>query len=87
MDLTFKDVGQLKDIGPVLQGILNLSGLAGSKVDIDMTIPQAVMLSGYHQINDQWAILGNVGWQDWSAFGTAGPDPFLHNFEGASPKI
>jgi long-chain fatty acid transport protein len=69
VDLEFEDTAPLKDIGPVLQGILNLSGLAGSKVDIDMTIPQAVMVSGYHQLNDQWAILGNVGWQDWSAFG------------------
>jgi len=57
------------NVGPVLQGALNLSGLAGSKVDIDMTVPQAVMLSGYHQVNERWAIMGNIGWQDWSAFG------------------
>jgi long-chain fatty acid transport protein len=69
VDLEFEDVASLKNIGPVLQGLLNFSGLAGSKVDIDMTIPQAVMLSGYHQINDQWAIMANIGWQDWSAFG------------------
>lgn len=69
VDLEFEDTAPLKNIGPILQGLLNLSGLAGSKVNIDMTIPQAVMVSGYHQLNDQWAILGNVGWQDWSAFG------------------
>jgi long-chain fatty acid transport protein len=27
------------------------------------------MLSAYHQINDSWALVGNLGWQDWSAFG------------------
>jgi long-chain fatty acid transport protein len=69
VDLGFKDVADLKNIGPVLQGILNASGIAGSKVDIDMTLPQAVMLSVYHQIDDQWAVMGNVGWQEWSAFG------------------
>jgi long-chain fatty acid transport protein len=69
VDLEFKDVGSLKNIGLVLQGLLNASGLAGSEVDIDMTMPQAVMVSGYHQINDKWAILGNIGWQDWSEFG------------------
>jgi len=69
VDLEFKDSAKLKNIGPVLQGILNLSGLAGSKVDIDMTIPQAVMLSGYHQLTDRWAVMGNIGWQDWSEFG------------------
>jgi len=69
VDLEFKDVASLKNIGPVLQGLLNASGLAGSKVDIDMTIPQALMLSGYHQLNPRWAIMGNIGWQDWSEFG------------------
>ncbi len=69
VDLEFKDTASLKNIGPVLQGLLNVSGLAGSKVDIDMTIPQAVMLSGYHQLTDHWAVMGNIGWQDWSAFG------------------
>jgi long-chain fatty acid transport protein len=69
VDLEFKDVAGLKNIGPVLQGLLNLSGLAGNRVDIDMTVPQLVMISGYHQINDQWAIMGNIGWQDWSEFG------------------
>lgn len=69
VDLEFRDVAELNNIGPILQGFLNLSGLAGSSVDIDMNIPQAVMLSGYQQINDRWALMGNIGWQDWSAFG------------------
>jgi long-chain fatty acid transport protein len=69
VDLEFKDVASLKNIGPVLQGLLNASGLAGSSVDIDMTIPQALMLSGYHQLNPRWAIMGNIGWQQWSEFG------------------
>lgn len=69
VDLEFKDVATLKNVGPILRGILNFSGLAGSKVDIDMTIPQAVMVSGYHQLNDQWAVMANIGWQDWSEFG------------------
>ena len=69
VDLEFKDVASLKNIGPVLQGILNLSGLAGSKVDVDMTVPQLVMVSAYHQLTDRWAVMGNIGWQDWSEFG------------------
>ena len=67
--LEFKDVANLSGIGPVLQGVLNLSGLAGSRVDIDMTVPQAVMVSGYHQLTPLWAIMGNIGWQEWSKFG------------------
>lgn len=69
VDLKFEDAATLKNIGPVLQGLLNASGLAGSEVDIEMTVPQAVMLSGYQQLTDRWAIMGNIGWQDWSEFG------------------
>jgi long-chain fatty acid transport protein len=69
IDLEFRDVATLKNIGPVLQGLLNITGVADKKVDIDMTIPQAVMLSAYHQLNDRWAIMGDIGWQEWSEFG------------------
>jgi len=69
VDLKFKDAASLKNIGPVLQGLLDTSGLAGSKVDIEMNIPQAVMFSAYHQLTDRWAVMGNIGWQDWSEFG------------------
>ena len=34
-----------------------------------MNIPQAVMLSTYHELTDRWAIMGNIGWQEWSEFG------------------
>jgi long-chain fatty acid transport protein len=34
-----------------------------------MTVPQSVMLSGYHELNAKWALLANVGWQNWSQFG------------------
>jgi long-chain fatty acid transport protein len=69
VDLAFEDVASLVNIGPLLQAALNFSGLAGSRVDIDLTIPQLVLLSGYQQLNDQWAIVGNIGWQDWSEYG------------------
>lgn len=51
-----------------------LTGLPGQllgdvKVDIDMTLPQAISLSLFHQLDSQWALLGSLGWQDWSEFG------------------
>jgi long-chain fatty acid transport protein len=69
IDLEFRDVASLSNIGPVLQGLLNISGAANKKVDIDMTIPQKVLLSAYHQLTDRWAIMGDIGWQEWSDFG------------------
>jgi long-chain fatty acid transport protein len=69
IDLEFRDVASLSNIGPVLQGLLNISGAANKKVDIDMTIPQKVLLSAYHQLTARWAIMGDIGWQEWSEFG------------------
>ncbi len=42
-------------------------GLGG--LGVDMMIPQTVTLSGYHQLNDQWALLASANWQQWSRFG------------------
>ena len=27
------------------------------------------MLSGYHELNAKWALMADVGWQNWSQFG------------------
>jgi long-chain fatty acid transport protein len=40
-------------------------------------VPQAVMLSGYHQLTDRIAVMGNLVWQDWSDFGK--PDISIAN--------
>jgi long-chain fatty acid transport protein len=69
IDLEFEDVASVSGIGPVLQGLFAMTGLAGSQVDLKMTVPQAVMVSGYHQATPRWAIVGNIGWQEWSKFG------------------
>ena len=37
-----------------------------------MTVPQNATLSMFHQVNDTWAVLGNLGWQDWSQYGLVG---------------
>jgi long-chain fatty acid transport protein len=69
VDLEYEDKPDLNGVGPVLQAALNATGLAGSKVTLDMEIPQAVMASAYHELTDKLAIMGNVGWQNWSSFG------------------
>lgn len=30
--------------------------------------PQQLMLSGYHEFATDWAVMGNLGWQDWSHY-------------------
>lgn len=38
-------------------------------IDMGMTIPQTIDVSIYHWLDEKWAILGSLGWQDWSNFG------------------
>jgi len=52
-----------------LQGVLTNLLASPSELDLGMTVPQSVMVSVYHQLNDQWAVMGDFGWQNWSQFG------------------
>ncbi len=63
--LDFKDRPKTNNLGPVLNDVLS----GGSKVDLGLKIPNQVMLSGYHDLNDKVALVGNVVWQQWSEFG------------------
>lgn len=68
-DLDFKDRINASGIGPGLGsgGLIDLVTPANG-LDLGMKMPQSVMLGAYHELNDQWAILGSVGWDDWSEF-------------------
>ncbi|HKQ35084.1 MAG TPA: outer membrane protein transport protein [Nitrospiraceae bacterium] len=59
---TFSDLGA---IGTNLQN----NGLLTRNLDLGMTVPQHVILSGYHELSDAWAIMGDFGWENWSQFG------------------
>jgi long-chain fatty acid transport protein len=60
IDLNFNDVIDSSDPGSIA---------ANNNLDVDFTIPQAVMFSAYQDLTKQWAVMGNLGWQDWSEFG------------------
>jgi long-chain fatty acid transport protein len=67
--LDFKTKPEFKDLGPGLSLILEQTGLNKTELDLGVKVPQALMFSVYHALNDKWAIMGNVGWQEWSKFG------------------
>ena len=54
-------------LGKVLSGIRRRIG--GVKANIPMEVPQQVMLSGLYDVTPNFSLMGNVGWQNWSAFG------------------
>jgi long-chain fatty acid transport protein len=38
-------------------------------INMGMTVPQGVMVGAYQDLNAQWALMADVGWQNWSRFG------------------
>ncbi len=51
--------------GGLLEHTLTVPMTAG------VTAPQQVMMSLYHRIDNDWAVMGDLGWQQWSAFADA----------------
>ena len=66
IDLNFDDRLDVDGAGPALRR------LDGARVQLDMTVPQTLLLSLYQQVDEQWAVLASLDWQDWSEFGEIG---------------
>jgi long-chain fatty acid transport protein len=69
VSLDFSGTPFFRGVGPGLSAILRRRGILGATVDIDMTAPQSLLGSVFHQINDSVAVMADAGWQNWSAFG------------------
>jgi long-chain fatty acid transport protein len=67
VQMDFSNVANASGLGPILKAALGQ--LQVSSVDMKQTLPQQVMLSVYHELNDKLALMANFGWQNWSAFG------------------
>src|SRR5262249_18495655 len=67
----FKAQPQFSGLGPGLFAVLASRGLLTANVDLGLKVPQGVMGSVFHQLNDRWALLGSVGCQQWPRFGKA----------------
>lgn len=73
VELDFDDASSVNGVLPPLSTILGIVGANGKRdVEMELTIPTVVMASVYHELDDQWAVMGNVGWQKQSEFGKTG---------------
>lgn len=63
----FDDSLSIRGLGPNLSAALG--PLADVQADLDMNLPQQVMFSAYHEFTEDFAVMGNIAWQDWSDFG------------------
>lgn len=69
VDLDFDAPAQFSNLAPGLTALLGTKGLLNSSIKVGIKIPQQVLGSVFAQVNDRWAVLGSVGWQQWSKFG------------------
>ncbi|GAB6405876.1 OmpP1/FadL family transporter [Pseudomonas sp. MHK4] len=71
IDLEFKDSPSVRKVdNPIINAALRR--LDVDSLELDMSVPQTVLLSIAHDLDPQWKLLGSLGWQDWSEFGDIG---------------
>jgi long-chain fatty acid transport protein len=69
INLDFHAPLEFSNLAPGLQHVLGERGLLDAALNVGIKVPQGVMLSAYAETSDRWALLGSVGWQQWSKFG------------------
>ncbi len=85
VDLDFADRPSFNNLGP-------LGGLAvfqsPPNLDLGVTVPQSVMIGVYHELSEKWAVMADLGWQNWNEFGkvdvgvdSANPSDFTTDLE------
>ena len=62
VDLNFSDKPSFSNVGPII------GAFKPPTLDLGMTVPQSVMVGIYQDINTNWAVMADVGWQNWSQF-------------------
>jgi len=85
--LNFNAQPQWNDLGPGIRLLLSSRGLLDANVDLGVTVPQGVNASFYHEIDPRWAVLGSVGWQQWSKFGEVDVGVDSNNPVGLTTKL
>jgi long-chain fatty acid transport protein len=66
--LNFSDTPDFSNLGTIGTALQN-NGLLNRNIDLGFTVPQRVIVSGYHELTDRLALMGNFGWDNWSQFG------------------
>ena len=69
VNLDFKTAPEFSGLGTELSTILGNRGLLDAELDLGMKVPHYVMASGYGELGEDWAIMGNPSWQNWKEFG------------------
>jgi len=60
---------KFRNIGPVLDGVLNASGLKGQNIDVKFKVPDMVQVGYYQDLTEDWSFTADGLWINMSAFG------------------
>ena len=85
--LNFNAQPQWNDLGPGIRTLLASRGLLDANIDLGVTVPQGVNASFYREVDPRWAVLGSVGWQQWSKFGEVDVGVDSNNPTGLTTKL
>ena len=69
VSLDFGAPAEFSNLAPSLSTALSNAGLLTSNINVGIKVPQQLMGSFFTQVNERWAVLGSIGWQQWSKFG------------------
>jgi long-chain fatty acid transport protein len=67
--LNFSSAPSFSGLGPAISAVLRATGLDTATLDLGMKVPQTMTLGFSQTIDDRWTLMGDVGWQNWAAFG------------------
>ena len=67
--LNFSSTPTFQGLGPGLSAALAVTGLDTATLDLGMKVPQSAMFGFSQALGERWTLLGDVGWQNWAAFG------------------
>jgi long-chain fatty acid transport protein len=69
VNLNFSDAPHFKGLGPLVTKAISKELIRSPNVNLGMQVPQQLTADVYQKVTARLALLGSVGWQNWSRFG------------------
>jgi long-chain fatty acid transport protein len=69
IDLNFSDAPHFVGLSPLVTRAISNDKLRSPKTNLGMQVPQQLMADIYQKVTERVALLGSVGWQNWTQFG------------------
>jgi len=86
--LNFSATPAFTDLGPAISRVITAAGLDTARIDLGVKVPQTFMVGFAQAIGNRWTVMGDVGWQNWAAFGevevgisTQDPQTVVHHID------